>query len=182
MRQVSSEDDPDMAPLKVDMARLLVAKGDFAQAESYFNEAIAVIEGSYGPTHLYTTRVLTSMAALRVLQGRYAQAEVLISRTLPVQEKVYGSNPHLLVPAWLVMSKVYKAKGDLTNAKILLAKSLSAAETRPAPDRLIEVLEALVQLHSETGNAKEVEKLQQRVRKLRAGKQFAYAATAMTVQ
>jgi len=182
MRRVSSEDDPDMAPLKVDMARLLVAKGDFAQAEPYFNKAIAVIEGSYGPTHLYTTRVLTSMAAMRVLQGRYAQAEALISRALPVQEEIYGSNPHFLVPAWLVMSKVYKAKGDLTNAKMLLAKSLSAAEKRPVPGRLIEVLETLVQLHSEIGNTKEVAKLQRRVQKLRTSKRFAYVATARAVQ
>ncbi len=182
MRRVSREDDPDMAPLKVDMARLLVAKGDFAQAESYFNKAIAVIEGSYGPTHLYTTKVLTSMAALRVLQGRYAQAQALISRALPVQEKVYGSSSHFLVPAWLVMSKVYKAKGDLANAKMLLAKSLSAAEKRPVSGRLIEVLETLVQLHGQTGNVKEVAKLQQRVRKLRASKRFAYAPTASVIQ
>ena len=182
MRRVSDEDDPDMAPVKVDMARLLVAKGEFAQADSYFSEAIAVIEGSYGPTHLYTTRVLTSMAALRVLQGRYAQAEALISRALPVQEKVYGPNPHFLVPAWLVMAKIHKDKGDLTNAKMLLAKSLSAAEERPAAGRLIEVLETLAELHRETGNTKELAKLQRRVRKLRASNQYAYAATARSLQ
>jgi tetratricopeptide (TPR) repeat protein len=182
MRRVSGEDDPDMAPVKVDMARLLLAKGDFAQAESYFKNAIAVIEGSYGPTHLYTARVLTSMAELRVLQGRHAQAEALISRALPVQEKVYGPHPHFLVPAWLVMAKVYKAKGDLANAKMLLAKSLSAAEERPAVGSLIEVLETLVELHSETGNTKELAKLQRRVRKLRAHRQYAYAATERSLQ
>jgi tetratricopeptide (TPR) repeat protein len=182
MRAVSSEDDPDMAPITVDMARLMVARGDFARADSHFKKAIAIIEGSYGPTHLYTTKVLTSMAALRVLQGRYAQAEALISRALPVQEKVYGSNPHFLVPAWLVMSQVYKAKGDLTGAKMLLAKSLRAAEKRPVSGRLIEVLDTLIRLHTETGNAKEVAKLQQRVRKLRASQQYAYALTARAVQ
>ncbi len=182
MRSVSGENDPDMAPVEVDVARLLVAKGDFAQAESYFKKAITVIEGSYGPTHLYTTRVLTSMAELRVLQGRYAQAETLISRAMPVQERIYRSNPHFLVPAWLVMSQVYKAKGDLASAKTLLAKSLSAAEKRPVSGHLIEVLTTLVQLHSETGNTKEVAKLQRRIRKLRASKQFAYIPTASIIQ
>ncbi len=182
MRSVSGENDPDMAPVEVDVARLLVAKGDFAQAESYFKKAITVIEGSYGPTHLYTTRVLISIAELRVLQGRYAQAETLISRAMPVQERIYRSNPHFLVPAWLVMSQVYKARGDLTNAETLLAKSLSAAEKRPVSGRLIEVLETLVQLHSETGNTKEVAKLQRRIRKLRASKQFAYIPTASVIR
>jgi len=182
MCRVSGEDDPDMAPVKVDMARLLVAKGEFAQADSYFSEAIALIEGSYGPTHLYTTRVLTSIAELRVLQGRYAQAEALISRALPIQEKIYGQNSHFLVPAWLVMANVYKSRGDLAKAKMLLARSLSAAEKRPVSGRLIEVLEALVQLHTETGSTKELTKLKQRIRKLRASNQYAYAATERSLQ
>jgi hypothetical protein len=122
------------------------------------------------------------MASLRVQQSQYAQAEALISRALPVQERIYGSSPHLLVPAWLVMSKVYRAKGDVANAKMLLAKSLNAAERGPGSGCLVEVLDTLVQLHSEAGNVKEVAKLQQRVRELRTSKRLAYAPTASIVQ
>jgi len=130
MLRVSREDDQEIAPFKVDMARLLMAQGDLTKSESYFNEAIAIIEKSYGPNHLYTTKVLSSMATLYVLQERYAEAEELISRTLPIQEKIYGPDHHFLVPVWLVKSKVYQAKGDMVNAKKLLEKSLSTVENR----------------------------------------------------
>jgi len=53
------------------MARLLAAQGDYEKAESDFKETIASIENSYGPDHLYTTRVLCSMTALYVQQQRY---------------------------------------------------------------------------------------------------------------
>ncbi|MGD8499842.1 MAG: tetratricopeptide repeat protein [Phycisphaerales bacterium] len=138
MGRVSREGGQEIAPFKVDMARLLVAQGDFAQAESYFKKAIASIENSYGPEHVYTTRVLGSMAGLYALQKRYAEAEKLIARTLPIQEKVYGPDHHLLIPVWLVMSRIYQAKGDLVNAKMLLEKSLRAAENQGNSGHLVE--------------------------------------------
>ncbi|MHC4143291.1 MAG: tetratricopeptide repeat protein [Planctomycetota bacterium] len=149
MRGAGSEQSRDVAPFKVDMARLLVIQGDFTRAESYFASAMAVIEKSYGPDHLYTTKVLTSMAKLYVLQGRYAQAEELMSRAIPVQEGVYGSNHHFLVPARLVMSRIYQAKGDLADAKALLEESLGAAKKHGDSGFLLEadVLCRLGELH-----------------------------------
>ena len=182
MRAAGSEDDPELAPLKVDMARLLVARGELAQAESYFNDALRVIEGSYGPTHLYTTKVLISIATLYVLQGRHDRAEELLSRALPIQEKMYGANHHYLVPAWLAMSRIHQARGDLVRAKTLLAKSLSATESQTDSGHLLKVLDALLQLHCETGNTKEVAKLQRRIDKVRASRHYAYAPVAMTIQ
>src|SRR4030042_1327859 len=90
VRGYSLEDDQELAPFKVDMARLLTEQGDYLKAESYFKDAIASIEKNYGPDHLYTSRVLSSMAAIYVEQQRYAEAEELISRALPIQERVYG--------------------------------------------------------------------------------------------
>jgi len=64
MREFTLEDDQELAPFKVDMARLLAVQGDYVKAESYFKNAIASIENNYGPDHLYTSRVLSSMATL----------------------------------------------------------------------------------------------------------------------
>jgi tetratricopeptide (TPR) repeat protein len=128
VRGYSLEDDQELAPFKVDMARLLSAQGDYIKAESYFSEAIVSIEKNYGPNHLYTTKVLCSMAALYVLQERYADAEELVSRVLPIQQRIYGPDHHFLVPAWLVKSSIYEAQGDLANAKALLEKSLNSLE------------------------------------------------------
>jgi len=128
VRGYSLEDDQELAPFKVDMARLLAAQGDYIKAEAYFTEAMVSIENNYGPDHLYTTKVLCSMATLYVLQQRYTEAEELISRVLPKQQRIYGPVHHFLVPAWLVKSSIYEAQGDLVNAKALLEKSLDSLE------------------------------------------------------
>lgn len=182
MRAVENQDDPAMAPFKVDMARLLVAKGELQQAESCFDEALSAIETSYGPDHLYTTRVLTSMATLYVLQGRYDEAEKLLGRALPIQEKMYGANHHFLVPAWLAMSRIHQARGELDAAKALLAKSLRVAESRSDAGRVLPVLETFFQLARQTGDTKESAKLLKRINKIRAGRQYAYAPVARTIQ
>jgi len=138
MREFTLEDDPELAPFKVDMARLLAERGDYVKSESYFKNAIASIENNYGPDHLYTSRVLSSMAALYVLQQRYAEAEELISRALPIQERVYGPDHHFLVPVWLVKSSIYEAEGDLVNTKMLLEKSLAVVENLTNPGHVVE--------------------------------------------
>ncbi len=138
MRGFTLEEDQDLAPFKVDMARLLAARGDYEKAESYFKNAIASIENSFGPDHLYTAKVYSSMASLYAQRGRYAEAEELIARALPIQERVHGPNHHLLIPVWLVKSRIYEAKGDLLNAKVFLEKSLGAVKNQADSGHVVE--------------------------------------------
>ncbi len=138
MRGFTLEDDQELAPFRVDMARLLAAQGDYEKAESYFNNAIASIEKNYGADHLYSARVYNSMASLYTQQGRYTEAEELIAKALPIQERVYGPNHHLLIPVWLVKSRLYEAKEDMVNAKVFLERSLSAVENQADSGYLIE--------------------------------------------
>ncbi len=149
VRGYSLEEDQELAPFKVDMARLLAAQGDYVKAESYFTGAMVSIENSYGPDHLYTTKVLCSIAALYVLQQRYTEAEELISRVLPIQQRIYGPDHHFLLPAWLVKSSIYEAQGDLVNTKALLEKSLDSLENTAGSGRTDEcdVLSRLGQLY-----------------------------------
>lgn len=138
MRGFTLEEDQDLAPFKVDMARLLAARGDYEKAESYYKNAIASIEKNFGADHLYTAKVYSSMASLYVQRGRYAEAEELISKALPIQERVHGPNHHLLIPVWLVKSRIYEAKGDLLNAKVFLEKSLGAVENQADSGHVVE--------------------------------------------
>jgi len=78
MRGFTLEDDQELAPFKVDMARLLTAQGDYDNAESYFKNSIASIEKNYGVDHLYTAKVFTAMASLYIQKGRYAEGQARI--------------------------------------------------------------------------------------------------------
>jgi len=168
VRGFSLEDDQELAPFKVDLARLLTAQGDYVKAEAYFKEVIKTIENSYGPDHLYTTRVLCSIAALYVHQQRYAEAEELISRLLPIQERVYGPDHHFLVPVWLVKSSIYEAEGDLVNTKMLLEKSLGAVENLTDSGHVVEcdVLSRLGELYILTGEYAKAEDVLQKALKI----------------
>jgi len=164
VRGFSLEDDQELAPFKVDMARLLMAQGDYVKAEAYFKEVIKIIENSYGPNHLYTTRVLCSMAALYVHQKRFSEAKELMSRLLPIQERVYGPNHHFLVPAWLVQASIYKAEGNLVNTKMLLEKSLTAVENLTNSGRVIEcdILSRMGELYISSKEYKKAEDILQK--------------------
>ena len=138
MSEFTLEEDQELAPFKVDMARLLAAQGDYEKAESYYKNAIDTIEKGYGAQHLYTSKVYTSMASLYADQGRYDEAEKFIARALPIQERVHGPNHHLLIPAWLVKSRICEAKGDLLNAKVFLEKSLGAVNNQADSGHVVE--------------------------------------------
>jgi tetratricopeptide (TPR) repeat protein len=138
MRKFTLEDDQELAPFKVDMARLLAREGDYEKAESCFKNVIPSIENNFGPDHLYTAKVYSSVASLYAQQGRYAEAEELIAKALPIEERVYGPYNHLLIPTWLLRSKIYEANGDLLNAKVFLEKSLAVIENQPDSGYMVE--------------------------------------------
>ncbi len=149
MRAVRADNGQEVAPFKVDKARLLMAAGDLKNAESCFNEALQVIVRSFGSEHLYTAKVQSSLAALYVSQGRYAQAETLISKALAIHEKIHGPDHHFLIPLWLVKADIDRARGKTANAKTLLEKSLRVARSQDDSGGLIEgeVLSKLGELH-----------------------------------
>lgn len=149
MRAVRPDNDQEVAPFKVDKARLLMASGDLKNAESCFNEALKVIVKNFGPEHLYTAKVQGSLAALYVSQGRYEQADKLISGALSVHERVHGPDHHFLIPLWLVKADIDQALGKTANAKTLLEKSLRVARSQNDSAGPIEadVLGKLGELH-----------------------------------
>jgi len=156
-----SADDKAIAPFRVDIAKLLVAQGDFADAESHYQQALVSINNSYGPDHLYTANVLGSIAKLYTLQERYADAEKLINRAVAVQEKVYGPDHHLIAPSWLTKAKVCQVKGDHAQAERLIKKALAAVE--------------------KSGNAAAFAKLEKRVKEIRASKQAGHRPIGIAV-
>jgi len=152
IRKVRPEDGQEVAPFKVDMARLLTARGDYANAESYFKEAIGVIDKSFGPEHLYTAKVRCSMASLYALEGRNAEAQTLVSRARPIYEKVHGPDHHFLIPLWLVQARLDQNAGRTAEAQTLLDKSVRVARKSTDCGRLIqgEVLTELGQFYLES--------------------------------
>ena len=92
----------------------------------FLSKAMALINTSYGPDHLYTANVLGSIAKLYTLQGRYDEAEELIDRTIAKQESIYGPDHHLVAPSWLTKARICYAKGNYTSSEKLFEKTLAS--------------------------------------------------------
>lgn len=159
MLEIHQADDQVMAPFYVDIAKLLVDQHKCAEAETYYLKALHLIKGGYGTEHLYTAEVFGELAGLYALQGRYSEAEPLIKKTLAIQEKIYGAKHHLLAQTWLTMAEICRAKGDHQQLENLIQQATAAVE--------------------KTGNAHRIEKLGQRIEKIRTHRQVAYAPAAM---
>jgi tetratricopeptide (TPR) repeat protein len=168
MSRDKGEDDPAIAPLKVDIARLLTAQGNFTEAESHFSEALAPVELRYGPDHLYTAEVRTSIAELYVLLGQYDRAEEIIRDVLVIQKKAYGSEHHFLVPAWMVASAIHQARGEYDKAETLLQNALGTVERTMGPGHPLagEVLSRLGDLYIAGGQYARAEDALNRARKV----------------
>jgi len=183
MKGFTLENDQELSPFKVDMARLLTARGDYEKAESYFKNVIGSIEKNFGPDHLYTAKVYSRMASLYLQQGRYAEAEDLIAKAVPIQERVYGPGNHLLVPVWLLRARIYEANGDLLNAKVFLDKSLNAVENQSDSGFMIEsdVLNQFGEFYLLNKKYEKAEDALQRALELLDGLQEANSDRAATV-
>jgi tetratricopeptide (TPR) repeat protein len=183
VRGYSLEDDKELAPFKVDMARLLTIQGEYVKAESYFTEAIATIEKNYGPNHLYTSKVLCSFASLYVLEERYIEAEELISKAQPIQENIYGEDHRFLIPLWLVKSSIYEAEGNYVNAKLLLEKSLASIEKNTGSGLTIEcdVLSRLGKLYILSNEYTKAGDVLQRALEILKDSQFSNSSLAAVV-
>jgi hypothetical protein len=78
----------------VDFARTLSgqgelyrAQGKYAQAEQFYQRALAIREQVLGPSHPDVARSLDSLAVLYYAQGKYQQAELLFQRALAAREQ-----------------------------------------------------------------------------------------------
>ena len=161
MLESHTENDKALAPFWVDIASVLVAKGDYKEAESYYKKAMTLINSSYGPDHLYTANVLGNVAKLYSLQGRLVEAEELIDRTIVKQESIYGSEHHLVAPSWLTKARICHAKRNYAQSEKLFEKALTSVR--------------------KSGNTALFTKLEQSVEDIRADRQTISRPVAIAV-
>lgn len=89
-------EDPDVALVLVDMARLLHVTGNYVDGRPLLDRALAIQEKTIGPDHLETAYTLRELGELLRLSGDYAAARPFFDRALAIREKVLGPD-HLEV-------------------------------------------------------------------------------------
>jgi serine/threonine-protein kinase len=82
--------DPGIAELLVDRAWLEDERGSYAAAQSYAEQAIAIVEAKLGLDEPRLHRALFTLARALEAQGVYAQATAVYQRDLEITSKAFG--------------------------------------------------------------------------------------------
>ncbi|HET8840511.1 MAG TPA: tetratricopeptide repeat protein, partial [Ktedonobacteraceae bacterium] len=73
------------------LARLSYEQRNNSQAETFWKQALAIVERTLGPEHIALAEILNDLAELSFVQGRYLQAKFLCGRAITISERVLGS-------------------------------------------------------------------------------------------
>ena len=181
----NQNDERVVAPFKVDLAKLLLAKGDLEGAKACYLDTIGLLNSTFGPNHLYTATIFGQIARLYAMEGNFADAEPLIENTLAVQEEVYGDAGNWsMASTWVTMAMICRSKGDYQQAANLCQKALETLQTAFSnnhPD-IAEVLDTMAALYRDTGQPAEAANLLQRASDIRASIQSTYKPVAKVME
>jgi CHAT domain-containing protein/Tfp pilus assembly protein PilF len=136
---------PDLAKCINNLAFLVEARGEYAQAEPLFRRALQMTEALY-PKYRYPNghsdlaQSLNNLAGLLKDQGEYAQAELLYRRALQMKEALYpkdrypNGHPDLAICV-NDLAGLLRAQGEYAQAEPLFRRALQMYEALYPKDR-----------------------------------------------
>jgi tetratricopeptide (TPR) repeat protein len=116
------------------VALLLFAKADYAQAEPLMRRALAIVEKSLGPNHPNVASALNSLAVLLQDTNRLAEAEPLMRRALMIDEASLGPNHSQVGIRLNNLAALLKDINRLAEAEPLMRRALMIGEVSLGPD------------------------------------------------
>ena len=115
-------------------ARYLYERGQYAQAEPLFLQALQLRERVLSPDHPDVASLLNSLALLFREQGKYAQAEPLFLQALQLRERVLGPEHPEVASSLNSLAALYWSLGRYEQAEQLLQRALYIWEHALGPD------------------------------------------------
>ncbi|MFZ0570330.1 MAG: tetratricopeptide repeat protein [Rhodomicrobium sp.] len=110
------------------LAQLLQATNQLAEAEALYRRALAIDTKSLGPDHPNVGRDLNNMAQLLQDMNRPADAEPLMRLAIATFEKGFGPNHPNVAKAVNNLAQLLEATGRLAEAEPLLRQTLAIDE------------------------------------------------------
>ncbi len=147
-RRQLGEDHRLVAQAMSSLAKLLVCKGAYPEAERLCNRALAIRSDDEHPDRAH---ILNSLASLRLAQGRYIAAEELIRRRLKIQRRTLPAASSWIAFGEGSLGTALAGQGRHEEAEPLLVASVKSLRgklgdrsplTRQTLESLIELYEA----------------------------------------
>ena len=120
--------DPRLAGSISGLAQGYLQQGNYAESESLFQRALAILEKELGPENVALAGVLNNLATVYRLRGNYAAATPPARRSLAILEKSFGPDHQNVAIGLNNLALILRLKGDYEGARPLLLRSLSILE------------------------------------------------------
>jgi tetratricopeptide (TPR) repeat protein len=121
---------PSVATSLHDLAALYYTQGQYAKAEPFFEQALAIVEKAQGAEHPDVAHALNSLALLYLAQGQYAKAEPLFERALTIREKALGAEHHDVADSLHNLAALYYTQGQYAKAEPYMSERLEFGKRR----------------------------------------------------
>ena len=123
-REVSTEDDPELADHINNLAKVLRLTGDYAKAEETYRKALKMRE-RLGEESREIARTQNNLASALMSQGKYDQAEQLFLEALETRRDLDGDNRRDVAVTLNSLGALYLHLGDFPSAEHRLQEALS---------------------------------------------------------
>ncbi|GHO76463.1 tetratricopeptide repeat protein [Ktedonobacter sp. SOSP1-85] len=155
---------PEVAYVFHQLAYYLSEKGQYSEAESLYDRALAIDERVLGTEHPQVATCLNNLASLYHQQGKYEEAEQLYKRILEIDEKNLGAGYSLTELNLNNLGLLYQYQGKYEEAEQLYKQELEIREKEFGVDhpRTAKSLNNLGSLYQHQGKFEEAESLLRR--------------------
>jgi CHAT domain-containing protein/Tfp pilus assembly protein PilF len=110
------------------LANVYEVTGRYPEAEELFQQELAILEKTRGPTSVPAAGALNNLAVVYDMQGKLDQAVAAYQRVLTMREKALGANHLDVSDALNNLALVYKEQGKNSEAASLLQRALAIRE------------------------------------------------------
>lgn len=147
----------DQATVLSELARTCWAASDYAKAQEYLLQALAILEEEFGPDHIPLVRVLHSLGLLARVRVHYEESENYYIRALKICEKLLGAEALGTATRMNYLAGLYNAQADYSQAEVLLQRSLAIYRSKlgEVNQQVALILMALAILNKRLGKDKE---------------------------
>jgi len=121
-------DNPAVATLASNVARMCDQALRRAEAEALYARALAIREKALGPDHLEVASALNNLAGVYRDEGKSAEALPLFARALAIREKALGADNLEVAASLNNLAATYRSMGKYAEAEPLYVRSLQLRE------------------------------------------------------
>jgi tetratricopeptide (TPR) repeat protein len=121
-------DHPNAGASKSNLANLLVAKGEYVEAEALLREALRNRRVAFGESHVDYAIAMSNLAQMLESAGRHREALPMLEQALKIATPQLGLDHPRVVPVVIELGRAQIANGQAAAAEAPLRRALAVRE------------------------------------------------------